>query len=135
MTKTSCPLQTSATASLWNQPLERIRSLARMLRFSSTAVAERRAMEKNSRSQATLLALADYLGANPYACDTSEGILRWWLDERHETVMDELMEALGQMKRAGIVEEIVAADGRRRYRRIAGDGQLAALLAALRGDA
>ncbi len=92
-------------------------------------------MEKNARSQATLLALADYLGANPYACDTSEGILRWWLDERHETVMDELMDALGQMKRAGIVEEIVAADGRRRYRRIAGDVQLAALLAALRGDA
>ncbi len=92
-------------------------------------------MEKNSRSQTTLLALAAYLSANPYACDTSEGILRWWLDERQEAVMDELMDALGHMKRAGIVEEIVAADGRRRYRRIASDEQLATLLAALRGDA
>jgi hypothetical protein len=92
-------------------------------------------MEKNARSQTTLRALASYLSANPHACDTSEGIFRWWLDERQEAVMDELMDALGQLKRAGIVEEIVAADGRRRYRRIADDAQLAAVLAALRGDA
>ena len=92
-------------------------------------------MEKNARSQNTLQALAGYLSANPHACDTSEGILRWWMDERSETVMNELMDALGHMKRMGIVEETVAADGRRRYRRIADDEQLATLLAALRGDA
>ena len=88
-------------------------------------------MEKNSKSPTTVHALAVYLRANPHACDTSEGILRWWLDERHETVMDDLMDALGRMKQMGIVEEIAAADGRRRYRRIASDEQIAVLLANL----
>jgi hypothetical protein len=134
MTKTSYFVLMSAMKFFSKQSLTRLYSLARSLRFISIAVAERRAMEKNSKSPTTVRALAVYLRANPYSCDTSEGILRWWLDERHETVMDDLMDALGQMKRASIIEESVAADGRRRYRRIASDEQLAALLATLHGD-
>ncbi|MBW8808059.1 MAG: hypothetical protein JF591_04350 [Lysobacter sp.] len=41
--------------------------------------------------------------------------------------MNELHDALEWMKRCGAIEEIVAVDGRRRYRRLGDDAQLAAL--------
>jgi hypothetical protein len=68
-------------------------------------------------------ALADYLRANPLACDTADGISRWWLASQSIS-MERLLQALGWMKRHHLVEEMLAADGRLRYRRIASDEQL-----------
>ncbi|WP_457353996.1 hypothetical protein [Roseateles sp. P5_D6] len=45
--------------------------------------------------------------------------------------MEQLQTVLGWLQEQGVVEELRAADGRRRYRRIAGDAQLDDLL----GDA
>jgi hypothetical protein len=91
-------------------------------------------MDENSAVSACVKALASYMRANPHACDTAEGIHRWWFGTEHEVAMDELQEALDWMKRCGVIEETVAADGRRRYRRLAGDALLGALLTQRRGD-
>jgi hypothetical protein len=61
-------------------------------------------------------ALARYLRANPLACDSLDGIGRWWL-AAHPVTPEELVQALSWMREQGLVEEIVAADGRLRYRR------------------
>jgi hypothetical protein len=71
-------------------------------------------------------ALARYLLANPQACDTPDGILRWWL-AAYSVSMEELLSALEWMKQQGLVEELLAADGRLRYRRSATDDRLAAI--------
>lgn len=84
-------------------------------------------MDDNNAASACVSSLADYLRANPLACDTAEGIRRWWFGTEHEVAMNELQDALEWMKRCGAIEEIVAADGRRRYRRLGDDAQLAAL--------
>jgi Fe2+ or Zn2+ uptake regulation protein len=72
-------------------------------------------------------ALARYLRANPLACDSLEGISRWWL-AAHPVTPEELMRALNWMKEQGLVEEIVAADGRLRYRRRAPEAMLDAAI-------
>lgn len=61
--------------------------------------------------------LAGYVDANPFACDSSAGIARWWL---HLDIEDTgpLQQALAWMLAQQLMEEIVAADGRLRYRRI-----------------
>ena len=68
-------------------------------------------------------ALARYLRASPLACDTADGISRWWLASQSVST-EKLLQALGWMKRQGLVEEMVAVDGRVRYRRVASDEQL-----------
>jgi hypothetical protein len=73
-------------------------------------------------------ALARYLRANPLACDSLEGIGRWWL-AAHPVTPEELMRALGWMKEQGLVEELVAADGRLRYRRLGSEAMLDAAIA------
>ena len=58
-----------------------------------------------------------YLCDNPLACDTSEGIARWWLGldwVTHERGVDT---ALSQLVAAGQVECIRGPDGRVRYRK------------------
>lgn len=64
----------------------------------------------------TVCELAQYLIEHPQASDTVEGIARWWLAE---AVAEQwlLQRALDWMKTGSLVEETVAADGRRRYRR------------------
>lgn len=74
-------------------------------------------MDDDDAVSACVSSLAGYLRANPQACDTAEGIRRWWLRTEHEVAMSELQDALEWMQRRGAIEEIVAADGRRRYRR------------------
>jgi len=74
-------------------------------------------------------ALARYLRANPLACDSLEGIGRWWL-AAHPVTPEELVIAVGWMKEQGLVEELVAADGRLRYRRGASEAVLDAAIAA-----
>jgi hypothetical protein len=69
--------------------------------------------------------LARYLIAHPQASDTPEGIARWWLGE---SVADpaSLQQALDWMKARSLLEELTAADGRRRYRRRGEDAALRA---------
>jgi hypothetical protein len=65
--------------------------------------------------------LSRYLRQHPEACDTPEGIARWWLDADPPPVPVAAVEsALGWMSAVGVVESSRAADGRVRYRR-AGD--------------
>lgn len=78
--------------------------------------------------------VARYLRANPLACDTLEGIGRWWpgAGSAGESV---LATALSWMRDMGIIEESMAADGRVRYRRAALDaGVDAALDQLIHGD-
>jgi hypothetical protein len=72
--------------------------------------------------------LALYLIEQPQASDTPEGIGRWWLGEVAAPRV--LQQALDWMKAQALLEEVIAADGRRRYRRCADDEALRALLAA-----
>ena len=72
-------------------------------------------------------ALALYLRANPLACDSLEGISRWWLASQVVTP-DELEQALGWMRERGLIEELVAADGRLRYRRCGREAMLQAAI-------
>ncbi len=73
-------------------------------------------------------ALVRYLIANPHACDTAEGIARWWLAGRPLS-LDALRGTLGRLAHEGVLEELRAADGRLRYRRLATDDRLHALVA------
>ena len=72
-------------------------------------------------------ALTAYVRTNPLACDTADGIRRWWLGAA-DAPMETLVHALDWMTKEGLMEVLVAADGRQRYRRCAGDAQLAAAL-------
>jgi hypothetical protein len=60
--------------------------------------------------------ISRYLRINPLACDTSEGIARWWLGTERVAEGD-LAAALTYMEHKGIIEARKAADGRIRYRR------------------
>jgi hypothetical protein len=80
-------------------------------------------MNEDPEVAAMIGALARYLEANRLACDTPEGISRWWLPEPVVS-MEKLTGALEWMRRNGLVESSVAADGRLRYRCIASDEQL-----------
>jgi hypothetical protein len=63
--------------------------------------------------------LTAYLRDNPLACDTQEGIARWWLPPGPGLDDQTLSRALEQMHQHGLIEQLPAADGRVRYRRIA----------------
>lgn len=60
-----------------------------------------------------------YLRDNPMACDTQEGIARWWLAPGTEVDSEVLSRALQWMQQRRLVESLSAADGRVRYRRFA----------------
>ena len=79
---------------------------------------------------AIVRAVANYLRVNPCACDTADGIGRWWIESLHATP-DALSRALDWMKASGLVEELEAADGRLRYRRSASEMQLMAAVEGL----
>ena len=71
--------------------------------------------------------LAVYLRAHPFACDSAEGIRQWWFET--EVAMDDLMTALEWMQLNHVVEELKAADGHVRYRRLVAVEQLSGLIA------
>lgn len=73
--------------------------------------------------------LVMYSIANPGASDSAEGIARWWLDPSAPADMQALAEALHYLVARDAFAERLAADGRRRYRRIGSDALLLALLA------
>jgi len=91
-------------------------------------------MDNHSGSRANerkvVACLQAYLLTNPHACDTADGIRRWWLDGQEDVSMEALLRTLERMTQAGLVETIAAADGRRRYRRTGSDAAFAAWLAA-----
>lgn len=62
--------------------------------------------------------LARYLRANPHACDTVEGIARWWFTPDAQPDEKKLETALRWLIVEGLVEALQAADGRVRYRRL-----------------
>ena len=63
--------------------------------------------------------LTGYLRDNPLACDTQEGIARWWLPPGAVCDDQTLSRALRRMEGLRLVEPLRAADERVRYRRIA----------------
>lgn len=85
-------------------------------------------MHDGSEIDAVVRSLGRYLRDNPAACDSAEGIRRWWFADGHVVAEDELDKALNRMKQRGLIEETIAVDGRVRYRRIASDEQLAAVV-------
>ena len=79
--------------------------------------------------------LSRYLRIHPDACDTSEGIARWWIDVDPLPVPVTTVEtALSWMSSCGVVEALHAADGRIRYRRTSGADDVDAKLDALMDD-
>ena len=77
--------------------------------------------------------VADYVDANPRACDTPTGIARWWLHADIEET-EALQRALDWMKARRLMEATTAVDGRLRYRRIGTPEQFASALASLEGE-
>jgi hypothetical protein len=80
-----------------------------------------RAMELDAPAKAAVRELSLHWCANPFACDTAEGIARWWIRASTGVTVDNVTAALMWMKRRGLVEELQAADGRVRFRRASGD--------------
>jgi DNA-binding transcriptional ArsR family regulator len=78
-------------------------------------------------------AIAVYLRENPDACDTAEGIHRWWFSPEAGYTQDAVARALDWMTEHGLVEATTAADGRQRFRRLAARDDLAELLRKLAG--
>jgi Fe2+ or Zn2+ uptake regulation protein len=76
-------------------------------------------------------ALAIYLQANPHACDTAEGIHRWWFPPNVELTLDAVSRALAWMERQNLVEVTTAVDGHQRFRRCASDEELAIVVRSL----
>jgi hypothetical protein len=72
-------------------------------------------------------ALVAYVSANPNACDTVDGIERWWLSDCRQSSL-EVTAALDWMVRRGYLEAVTATDGRTHYRRIATDDGLKSAL-------
>jgi hypothetical protein len=91
------------------------------------------AMDDELDLRAVVQALALYLQANPHACDTADGIRRWWLSPEVECTHDAVVLALDWMERRNVIELTTAADGRQRFRRTGSDEQLVALFRALSG--
>jgi hypothetical protein len=82
-------------------------------------------------TQALVCELLAYVNANPTASDSAAGIHRWWLDPAQGIDMQTLNDALNYLVGRGAFSEVLAADGRRRYRRSCSDSQLQLLLAEL----
>ena len=85
-------------------------------------------MDEGLDLQAIVRALAKHLRAHPHASDTAHGIRLWWLNQEHSVTSQQLQLALTWACQHGLMEATVTVDGRCRYRRIATDDQLDALL-------
>jgi hypothetical protein len=62
-----------------------------------------------------------HLRVHPHACDTPEGIARWWVEQDDPVSLDAVEAALAWLAAGQAVEaQPAAADGRVRYRRATG---------------
>lgn len=93
------------------------------------------ATEDAPNLNAVVRTLARYMRDNPHACDSAEGIRRWWFADGYAVTADELEQALKWMRQRGLIDEVVAADGRVRIRRRGSDAQLDAAARAHNGEA
>ena len=80
---------------------------------------------------AVATALASYLLSHPGACDTADGISRWWFETEDRVGPQTLKQVLDRLVGQGLLEACSAADGRVRYRRQPGAAAEAALKALL----
>jgi hypothetical protein len=71
-------------------------------------------MPSKDEVETVIEALRRYTSDNPHACDTPDGIARWWLQTRHTPGLVSL--ALERLGAQGLLERRHAADGRVRYR-------------------
>ncbi|NML16819.1 hypothetical protein [Azohydromonas caseinilytica] len=74
-------------------------------------------MAADDRHLALRRALLRYLRANPQACDTADGIARWWLPPALQASAQELQPLLERLCRSGHLQWFDTGDGRRFYRR------------------
>ena len=91
-------------------------------------------MDDDPLVMVVIRAVAGYLRDNPRACDTAEGIRRWWLPPGLECTTDTVLTALEWMKRHALIDMTTAADGRQRFSRSRSGEPLEALLRELDGD-
>lgn len=75
----------------------------------------------NADVMTTLQHLSRYLRSHPDACDTAEGIARWWVGEDAPVPLAVVETALGWLTVCGLVQSSNAADGRVRFRRAEGE--------------
>ncbi len=66
---------------------------------------------------ALICRLVAYVRAKPFACDSCEGIARWWLGLHLSADCNEVQQAIDWLVAAGAMQRLPAADGRIRYRR------------------
>lgn len=72
-------------------------------------------MDDDPRTLSLTCALLERLLAHPARMDSSEGIARWWFSEEMDVVVIERV--LCWMKDEQLIEAVLAADGRVRWRR------------------
>lgn len=80
-------------------------------------------MDPGPEQVAVARALVAYLQAHPLASDSVEGIHRWWLGSPPVSLAA-LNRVLDWMRTHEVIEEVLAGDGRLRYRRCASDRHL-----------
>lgn len=77
-------------------------------------------MELTATESRLVTMLSRYWLEHPHACDTPDGMRRWWLTGATDVPPHALAAALAWMVVDGLVEASSAADGRTRFRRRAG---------------
>lgn len=60
--------------------------------------------------------LCRYWRANPLACDTPDGITRWWLPAHQAAALADVQAALLLLEAWGLVERVVGREGRVHFR-------------------
>lgn len=85
-------------------------------------------MKDDPELQSIVRALARYLYANPSACDSMEGIRRWWFDEEFMGPEYLFERAIKWMKEQRLIAETTGSDGRVRLLRVGSDAQFRAML-------
>jgi Fe2+ or Zn2+ uptake regulation protein len=63
------------------------------------------------------LEIIEYLHLHPYAADTVDGIIHWWLSrQRYETAKAVIQRALEDLVNQGVIDCVEAADNTRVFR-------------------
>ena len=72
----------------------------------------------NAVTKQVVDSLVRYWCDNPQACDTAEGIRRWWLMQIDTVSIEQVNRVLAWLCECGAIERLLAADGRVRFRRV-----------------
>jgi len=111
----------------------KIRRLARLRAWHRTCESSARRTRfhhvLDAFTKRVVRALAAYWRDNPFACDTAEGIRQWWLSPAEEASSEQVNRALAWLCDRGLVERLLPADGRGRFRRSGGSDTALRLLA------